>query len=474
MAPNSARATGSVGDIRERLLLWCGRAESGLARVEFTDEFIRRRVLVDLRRALDAAGIPLHEVTLPTGLAPTQLVRDLLTQLEAFAPGVVSIDGFVMALPANPQDLKDALYHFNFSRERLSQPRQRQIWWMPQYFADAFARAVPDLDSWFLVKLRLTETSEIRAFDTFVDRGMSSSSQARENISPAQARKQAERLVERLERGMKRQLDPTEMEATLLLPALTVLAEAGLTDDAAALERRFRPLRSSSRTNVGNEVLDAEAGLSQGSDLIRRGQQLHESLRFPDAESAYRSALALLEIHAADKPEYATALSNLAQLLQATNRLAEAEPLMRRALAIDETSYGAEHPNVGIRLNNLAQLLQDTNRLAEAEPLTRRALAIDETSYGAEHPSVAIRLNNLAQLLQATNRLAEAEPLMRHAVEILLRFKQATGHDNPNLAAGIKNYRLLLAQMDYTPERIEVQLNEIAAPFGSHFADGAA
>ena len=74
-------------------------------------------------------------------------------------------------------------------------------------------------------------------------------------------------------------------------------------------------------------------------------------------------------------PEYATALNNLAQLLQATNRLAEAEPLMRRAIAIDETSLGPDHPNVANDLNNLAQLLQATNRLAEAEPLMRRALA---------------------------------------------------------------------------------------------------
>ena len=41
------------------------------------------------------------------------------------------------------------------------------------------------------------------------------------------------------------------------------------------------------------------------------------------------------------------------------------------------------------RLNNLAQLLQVTNRLAEAEPLYRRALAIDEKSFGPDHPNVA-------------------------------------------------------------------------------------
>ena len=73
----------------------------------------------------------------------------------------------------------------------------------------------------------------------------------------------------------------------------------------------------------------------------------------------------------------ATALNNLAQLLQATDRLSEAEPLMLRCLAIDEAAYGPDHPAVATALNNLARLLQATNRLAEAEPLMHRALEID-------------------------------------------------------------------------------------------------
>ena len=79
------------------------------------------------------------------------------------------------------------------------------------------------------------------------------------------------------------------------------------------------------------------------------------------------------------------------QLLKATNRLGEAEPLMRRALEIDEEFYGSDHPDVARDLNNLARLLQATNRLGEAEPLMKRALAIDEQSYGPDHPDVAIR-----------------------------------------------------------------------------------
>ena len=77
--------------------------------------------------------------------------------------------------------------------------------------------------------------------------------------------------------------------------------------------------------------------------------------------------------------------------MKATNRLEEAEPLMRRALAIDEKSYGPEHPRCRHRPQQPRALLQATNRLEEAEPLMRRALAIDEKSYGPEHPNVAIR-----------------------------------------------------------------------------------
>jgi tetratricopeptide (TPR) repeat protein len=74
---------------------------------------------------------------------------------------------------------------------------------------------------------------------------------------------------------------------------------------------------------------------------------------------------------------------------------------------IDRASHGPDHPDVARDLNNLGLLLQATNRLAEAEPMYRRALAIVEASYGPDHPDVAATLNNLGLLLQATNRLAE-------------------------------------------------------------------
>jgi tetratricopeptide (TPR) repeat protein len=84
--------------------------------------------------------------------------------------------------------------------------------------------------------------------------------------------------------------------------------------------------------------------------------------------------------------------------LRNLGRFAETEPLIRRALAVEEGSFGLNHPNVATCLNNLATLLHETSRLKEAEPIYRRALAIYERSFAPNDPRVATCLNNLAQL----------------------------------------------------------------------------
>jgi hypothetical protein len=63
------------------------------------------------------------------------------------------------------------------------------------------------------------------------------------------------------------------------------------------------------------------------------------------------------------------ALHNLAGLLQATNRLSEAEPLYRRALAIlvqFTRATGHQHPNLETVRNNYVRVLTALGR-SEAE-----------------------------------------------------------------------------------------------------------
>jgi tetratricopeptide (TPR) repeat protein len=185
------------------------------------------------------------------------------------------------------------------------------------------------------------------------------------------------------------------------------------------------------------------------------GLVLYARAVYAQAEPLIRRALAIGEkSYGPDHPNVAAYLNNLAELLHDTHRLDESEQLMRRALQIDEKSYRPDHPNVARHLNNLARLLQETNRLKEAEPLYRQALEIDQKSYGSDHPDVAASLNDLARLLRATNRLEEAEPLSGRNVVILLKFTRLTGHLHPHLRAALVNHRGLLRKIAVSEREI--------------------
>ena len=112
-------------------------------------------------------------------------------------------------------------------------------------------------------------------------------------------------------------------------------------------------------------------------------------------------------------------------------------------------------------MNELGQYLKAKSLFGEAEPLMRRALAIDEASFGSEHPNVAIRLNNLAQLLQDTNRLDEAEPLSRQVVEILLLFQMRIGHEHPHLSTAFENYMGLLDSMGHDEDESQAAIESL-------------
>jgi hypothetical protein len=270
------------------------------------------------------------------------------------------------------------------------------------------------------------------------------------------------RLVQEVGRLWQQQLD--EPEPNELEPALRWLNAAfvGNPQDVrswAVLD----PLAPHAKAVAG---FADQAGITdQTVGLISQlGLLVFCKAAYSDAEPLMARVVEIFENSLGnERPNVATALNNLASLLQATNRLAESEPLMERVLAIDEASYGNEHPEVATDLNNLAQLLKATNRLAEAEPLMRRALALNEASYGNDHPEVATALNNLAQLLKASNRLAEAEPLMRRMAEILIAFSQQ-GFQHPNLEVGLANYLSLLQVLGLTESEIQAKLQSLQPP----------
>ena len=96
----------------------------------------------------------------------------------------------------------------------------------------------------------------------------------------------------------------------------------------------------------------------------------------------------------------------------------------------------------------------------------RRALAIDEASFGPDHPGVAIDLSNLARLLQATNRLAEAEPLSRRQLAIFLYFTSSTGHEHPHQRDALEDYAGLLKALGKSHAEVGTEIDKLLGEAG--------
>ena len=100
----------------------------------------------------------------------------------------------------------------------------------------------------------------------------------------------------------------------------------------------------------------------------------------------------------------AIALHNLAEILIAQNRLAEAGQAQARALAVFEKKLGPGHVNTVTGLHNMGAIRLKQEQYGEAEKFLRRALAAKEQALKPGHLSIAHTLDNLASALDAQGR----------------------------------------------------------------------
>ena len=197
--------------------------------------------------------------------------------------------------------------------------------------------------------------------------------------------------------------------------------------------------------------------LDEVERLHREVSQLYERGRYREAEVAARRLVELQgKEQGEDHPGYATALSNLALLLQRRGDLAGAEPLLNRALEIRKVALGEDHVDSATSLGNLAELLHLRGDLAGAEPLLRRVLEVRRQALGDQHPDYATSLTSLALLLQGRDDLAGAESLLRQALEIR---RKSLGERHPHVASALSNLALLL-QRRGDPDAAESHLRQ--------------
>ena len=164
-----------------------------------------------------------------------------------------------------------------------------------------------------------------------------------------------------------------------------------------------------------------------------------------EAEPLMRKALEIdQKIFDPDSLEVAKCLHNLGVLLKTTGRIEEAEPLLRSAVAIFFERDREWHPDASKPLNALALVLVEGQRWKEAEDLLRKALALDQEAY-----AIARDLHNLAFLLTAMGRISEAEPVIRRSLEIS---REVNGKTHPKTARKMQILAGVLRDLGRTDE----------------------
>jgi hypothetical protein len=110
-------------------------------------------------------------------------------------------------------------------------------------------------------------------------------------------------------------------------------------------------------------------------------------------------------------PETATVEANLAGVLLDANAVDESVRLATEAISILEETMGEDHPRVAISATILAFGLRAKGDFARAEQNYRRAVAIDERSYGPKHSQTLADLRTLAKFLRERGKIREATVL---------------------------------------------------------------
>lgn len=171
---------------------------------------------------------------------------------------------------------------------------------------------------------------------------------------------------------------------------------------------------------------------------------LYHSLGLPEqAEPPLRRAVAIRrEVLGAEHVDVAQSLNALAGVLDSRGHFDEAQEGFEEALRIRRDRFRSPHPAIAESLNDLGQLLLFARQdFAGAEPLLVEALDMRRRLFTPPHRDVAESVHNVALLDQLRGRYAEAADLYRESLEMR---RSLFGETHPALVATLNNLALVL------------------------------
>jgi tetratricopeptide (TPR) repeat protein len=226
---------GSCEDTVARLSGWVRRSPHGLAAVEFDSDFARLRLIEQLRGALAETSFSSFEIE-PSGQDSERLVSQLLDMLSRSPSGVANVTAF-RSSGAETAGMTEFLRLINLQRDVLAHFPLWQIWWFPTAIAEVIGRAVPDLASWFLIRLHLSDPALSTNFDSLLEsRGMPPESV----LGVQEARRLANNLRKRAEAAAIQGQPQSQVWRELARPAIDTLRRADLGREAEELEASLR------------------------------------------------------------------------------------------------------------------------------------------------------------------------------------------------------------------------------------------
>jgi tetratricopeptide (TPR) repeat protein len=173
--------------------------------------------------------------------------------------------------------------------------------------------------------------------------------------------------------------------------------------------------------------------------------------RYTEAEALAKRALT---IKRKTDSKLSAAMVTLAASYIGQKKLAEAEGLLKEALAIAEKKSGADSSEVAAALITLGAIDRDAGRFDDSLSKLKRALEIRERR-GKGHPDVANVLLELGELDQARGENALAEAEYERALSI---WAKAGLPEHPQVAKILASYAKLLRRLGRTAKAREMEI----------------
>lgn len=197
------------------------------------------------------------------------------------------------------------------------------------------------------------------------------------------------------------------VEVASCLNSLAIISEAkGKYEES---EQRYR------------ESLAADPGVDVKHVITRANlaMTLMRLKKYSEAEEEYDGAIkGLGKYLTPNHPTTAMIMQNKGRLLEVTGRLAEAEELLLRVIAMRKNSLPEIHPHQAVARSMLGMVQHARNRSEEAEKTLTEAVRIVRGSFQQPHFFQAITIANHALVLRALSRPAEAGKLLEEAATI--------------------------------------------------------